>query len=66
METTISKESRKRSMEEVDAVIDVLVEQFPSLTLEKCHQILDTTKEVLTLLSINGYNGIKRRKQEHV
>ena len=61
-ETAACKNIRKNSMKEVDEVIDVLAAQFPRLSLEMCHQILDTAKEALTLLSKKGYAGISKPK----
>ena len=60
MEVGIDRGTRERAMAVVDEVIDVLVKERESLSLEQCHQILDTSKEVLTHLSLSGYSGIKR------
>lgn len=64
MEGRFDKGIREDAMRAVDDVIELLVEKFPPLSLEKCHQILDTSKEVLTLLSMNGYRGIKKTEKE--
>lgn len=57
------KQKRKQSereymMDAVSRVIDALPETIDDI--ERCHQILDTAKEVLSLYALNPRTGFKR------
>ena len=45
---------RKATVEIVEEMVEMMVNKYPALSLEKYHQILNSTKEMLTLMSLNN------------